>query len=259
MFKHVDHGWRVCASGLGFCTFSLGGLAISLTVFPLIMIFVRGREQREVLARETIRQLFRLFVKFLVALRIFDVEIKNIEKLDDCRGTVVIGNHPTLIDIILIISILPNAQCIVKNALWRSPFLGLVVRAAGYIRNDDNPEKLLVDCLGSLKNGSNLVIFPEGTRTIFNRNNHFQRGFANIAVRAGADIQCTIIDCVPMMLAKRMAWYELPQDRSRFTLEVGKRLDISSYRACRSTSIGARKLASSLEETYAGRLYYGQS
>ena len=164
MLSRAAHIWRIMGSGLGFTLFGLGGLLVSLTIFPIIAGVIR-EPQRQRVTRRFIQWLFRCFTGYLCRMRIIDLEVRGAEKLAQCKGVVVVSNHPSLIDIILIIAILPDAQCVVKNQLWQNPFLGGVVRSAGYIRNDDDAEAVVLDCVGILQSGGNLLVFPEGTRT----------------------------------------------------------------------------------------------
>ena len=55
------------------------------------------------------------------------------------EGLLVLANHPTLIDVVLLVALLPDADCVVKRAVARNPFMRATVRAAGYIVNDDGP------------------------------------------------------------------------------------------------------------------------
>jgi len=73
----------------------------------------------------------------------------------------------------VLIAHIPNAVCVVKAKLWSNPFFGGVVRAAGYIRNDE-PETLMRDCAACLAAGLPLIIFPEGTRTVPGERLHFR-------------------------------------------------------------------------------------
>ena len=257
MFRHLDQIWRIIGCGLGFILFGLGGLAASLTIFPIIALGIREERRRQRAVRRVIQWMFRGFIAYVVGVRVIDLELHGMEKLAQCKGTVVVSNHPTLIDIILIIAVLPDAQCVVKNQLWRNPFLGGVVRSAGYIRNDDDPEAVLLSCVRTLQSGGNLLVFPEGTRTRDRLINRFHRGFANIAMRAGADIQCLSLTCRPLMLAKHMAWYQLPRTRTRVTLTVGERVEAGAYVVYPSPLIGARRITKSLETTYLRLLAHG--
>jgi hypothetical protein len=93
----------------------------------------------------------------------------------------VLANHPTLIDVVFLISLLPNADCVVKRVAC-NPFMRGPVRAAGYISNDDGAG-LVDDCIAAVRAGGSLVIFPEGTRSVPGQPPRLQRGAANIAVR----------------------------------------------------------------------------
>ena len=75
------------------------------------------------------------------------------------------ASHPTLIDVVILHSLIENANCIVKAALRESFALSSPVRAANYIANDSGSE-LIEACAASLARGDTLVVFPEGTRSV---------------------------------------------------------------------------------------------
>src|SRR5205085_767745 len=137
----------------------------------------------------------------------------KIEGLDNIRkaGTcLVIANHPTLIDVVLLVSLIRDCNCLVKQALWKHPFLGPVVRGAGYIPNDDGP-RLIQSCEEGFKQDKPLIIFPEGTRSPENGMHPFNRGATQIALRAGVPIVSAIITCRPPTLMKHQRWYQVPE------------------------------------------------
>src|SRR5207245_4177193 len=107
----------------------------------------------------------RCFIALLRLLGVIELAVAGRDRLERLRGAVVVANHPSLLDVVLLLSLIPNAQCVVKHQLWRNPFLRRVVAAAGYIRNDQPAEAFLACCVASLRAGQNLLIFPEGTRT----------------------------------------------------------------------------------------------
>ena len=84
-------------------------------------------------------------------------EIEGGERLQR-DGLLVLANHPTLIDVVCLISLLPNADCVVKRAVACNPFMRGPVRAAGYISNDDGAG-LVDDCVAAVHAGGTLVIF----------------------------------------------------------------------------------------------------
>jgi 1-acyl-sn-glycerol-3-phosphate acyltransferase len=179
------------------------------------------------------------------------------ERLAACRGSLIVANHPTLLDIVLIMSLVSNAQCVVKHQLWRNPFLGPIVRTAGYIRNDGEAEHFIGACRGALAAGGNLIIFPEGTRSVPGQRLRFQRGFAHIATLTGASLQLVAITCEPVTLIKGQPWYVIPDHLPTFRVEIDQRLETASFLAGRARSLGARKLVSHLESYYGGKLKHG--
>jgi len=86
-------------------------------------------------------------------------------------GSVVVCNHLSYIDPLLMIALFPRHTTIVKDRLFRIPVLGLVLRLAGYLASTSlGPEAgrtlgHLERMPGFLAGGGNLFVFPEGTRS----------------------------------------------------------------------------------------------
>ncbi len=237
--QRVNYYWRVFATGFSFTVFGVGGLLLALFVFPFIGVFSSDSIKRRQRARQVIHYSFRLFVLMMRALGILTLTIKGKEKLEYTRGKLVIANHPTLLDVLMMISLMPRTDCIVKQALWHNPFLGGAVRAAGYISNSD-PELLLDGCRKSFACGNSIIVFPEGTRSIPGVDRPFQRGAANIAVRAEVDVVPVSISCEPPSLTKGEKWYRVPQRPMHFDIVVGDVLKIAPY--CGSEVSASRRV-----------------
>ena len=244
--------WRLPATGFGFAVFFLGGALVALTVFPVIGLLKRDAAARHDLTRATIRRMFRAYLAMLKALRVLTLEIHGTEVLNRIEGQLIVANHPTLLDVVLLMALVPRVQCIVKHELWQSRYLGGVVRQAGYIRNDLPPEDLLAACRAAISGGCNLVVFPEGTRTRPEQRVRFHRGFANIALLTGADIQTVSIKCAPMFLMKGQPWWQIPPRAPKFTVRVGEFLDIKEAGRDTIRPLAARALVRRLEQYYAG-------
>jgi 1-acyl-sn-glycerol-3-phosphate acyltransferase len=198
-------------------------------------------------AKFMIHRFFGIFVWLLRHLGIMHLEMHNIEALRKAGPAIVIANHPTLIDVVVLVSCMPNANCIVKSALWTNPFYGGVVRAAGYISNDD-PDALIDDCVASLADGTPLIIFPEGTRTVPGQPLRFVRGAAHIALKSRAAIQPVVLQCDPPTLTKGEKWYKIPPRRFCFTISARPPLKVAEFNVDNEPSgIAARRLTEKLE------------
>jgi 1-acyl-sn-glycerol-3-phosphate acyltransferase len=221
----LERLYRQIGNGFSFVAFGLGGLLMSLTFFPALNLVCRNDERRARIAQAAVRQSWRLFIWMVTTLRFIDVEVEGAEILKKESGTLIIANHPSLFDIVLIISLMERTQCVVKKGVWNNPFMRGVVKATNYIPNLDDPEDVLRKCVAVLKSGNNLVIFPEGTRTVAGKPVHLERGFANIAIRAGAPIRIVTVCCNPPMLRKGEKWYKSPPRRPCFSVRVGERIE----------------------------------
>jgi 1-acyl-sn-glycerol-3-phosphate acyltransferase len=227
MLELLDRGWRVCATGLSFFAFGVGGLLLRVLVFPLLDVLVRERSRRVTLARAIIRRTFRAFVGLMRLLGVLRYEIIGLEKLER-GGLLILANHPTLIDTVFLMAFVKRADCIVKGALWNNPFTRGPVRAAGYINNDQGPA-MVEACIASLRAGNNLIVFPEGTRTPAGGAIVLKRGAANIAVRGVRAVTPVLIDCQPPTLGKGEKWWHIPARRAQFRIEVREDIDVARF------------------------------
>ncbi|MCL2308835.1 MAG: 1-acyl-sn-glycerol-3-phosphate acyltransferase [Proteobacteria bacterium] len=219
----LERYWRIAATGFCFILFGLYGVLISCLVFPLLWLLVWPRSRRQRWARDVVHWALRFFCYVMTTVGAISYEVHGREKLQR-RGLLVIANHPSLIDVVLLMSLLRQPDCVVKAAAWRNPFMLGPVSLCGFIRNQDGPQ-LIDDCIASVRRGSNLIIFPEGTRTrieglLQRRVNPLQRGVANIAVRGQLPVTPVVITVTEPMLTKQQSWYQAPLRRPHFVLTV---------------------------------------
>ena len=171
--------------------------------------------------------------------------------LNQTSDEIIIANHPTLIDVVALISLIPRADCVVKQGLWNNFFLKRVVRVADFINNDQDVNKLIENCKKTLEEGYNLVIFPEGTRTVPDQPIKLQRGAANIAVRCHQNLLPVIIDCNPTTLTKQEKWYQIPPRRAQFSMRVIEEINITPFLLKeKNESIAARRLTEHIRDIF---------
>lgn len=204
---------RRLATGFGWAVFGLGGLVLSLTWFRWLCWSEPDGQKRMLRARRTIGASFRLYLRLLRRLRVLDLDTSALRARPPSRGSVIVSNHPTLLDYVFITSEMPETDCIVKEALAHNFFLKGVVRAAGYLYNSEDPERLLQECEERLRAGGTILVFPEGTRTRPGAVMKFRRGAAQIALRSGGLIEAINIQCSESWLAKGEPWYRIPSSR----------------------------------------------
>jgi 1-acyl-sn-glycerol-3-phosphate acyltransferase len=247
----INYAWRLAATGLAFTALSLGGFLLAVTAIPFTTFGIADPVLRARRAQRIVQRSFRVYIAMLRRLGVITIEVTGAERLEACRGRLVVSNHPTLLDVVLIMALVPHAQCIVKHQLWRHPLLGALVRSAGYIRNDLDSEALLDACRRTLEAGNNLIIFPEGTRSVPGQPLRLQRGFAHIATLTAVNLQVIKISCSPVTLTKGEAWYRIPERAPRFRVAVEGVVEIQPFLESGSRPLAARRLVSHLERRFA--------
>lgn len=241
----IDRAWRLCATGFCFAAFGVGGALLSVTLFPLLRLAAGSRERAQPLVRRALRQTFRLFIAVMKGLRLLTYEIEGRERLLP-GGRLIVANHPTLIDVVFLLSLVPDATCVVKRGLWRNPFLRWPVAWAGYIPNSES-ESLVQQCSASLRAGHSLVMFPEGRRTVPGHALQLKRGAAQIAIASAAEVLPVVIVCEPLTLTREEPWYRIPSRPPHFTIAVGTPVAESVFRSPElPTPIAARHLTQHL-------------
>ncbi len=248
MLERINRCWRVVATAIAFAGFGIGGLILRLVVFPLLQLFVRAPQRQAVLARLALHHALRFFVASMQLLGILRYTVDGLERLRR-PGLLILANHPTLLDVVFLVSLVPNADCVVRAGLARNPFTRGPVRAAGYVCNDSG-SGLIHDCIDSVKAGNNLIIFPEGTRTPRDGPMRLRRGAANVAVRGPCDITPVTIRCVPRSLTKGEPWWRVPPRRMQFTIQVRDDIAVAPFLTAGSEALAARRLTRYLHEYF---------
>jgi 1-acyl-sn-glycerol-3-phosphate acyltransferase len=256
MLKRAFRIWRLVWTAFAFAVLGVGGFLLALIVIPAITLFTHDQHKRDRRAQIIIRESFRFYLAMLRVLGVLRLDVVGAEKLSACRGKLIVANHPTLIDIVLLVALLPGAKCVVKYQLFRNPLLRRLVREAGYIPDDFEPAQLMEKCRAALADGNNLIIFPEGTRSVPGKPLRFKRLFAHIATLTEVNLQPITITCEPVTLIKGEPFYRIPDSRPRFRIEVAEEVETNRIvdLSSESRARGVRKLVSYLESEYGRRL-----
>jgi 1-acyl-sn-glycerol-3-phosphate acyltransferase len=182
----VLYAYRVFAKWFAFFFFGTSTLILIILIFPLMRLFLHPKERFKKYARRFVYFSMRFYLAVLRAIGIVEVKTDEREKLKTLKSKIIAANHPSLLDIVILFSLFPNADCIVNARLARN-IVGGVVRQL-YIYNSLDFEDLLKACAESLKQGNCLIIFPEGTRTPRQGKIIFKKGAARIALYSGCNI-----------------------------------------------------------------------
>jgi 1-acyl-sn-glycerol-3-phosphate acyltransferase len=121
------------------------------------------------------------------------VDLKGLEKIDPGKAYVFAANHQSQFDIFTLLGHLTvQFRWLAKKELFRLPFLGLAMKAAGYIpidrRNRKEAFKSIDLAAERVRKGTSIVIFPEGTRSLDGSLKSFKKGGFFLAIASGRPI-----------------------------------------------------------------------
>ena len=175
------------------------------------------------LGRAVIARVYRRFWDAAEALGLMRIDAGELDVLAaEPGGLILAANHPTMFDALIVVSRLRRGVCIMKADLMRNPFVGTGARLARYIGNDSGREMIrsAVECL---REGGQVVMFPEGTRTVRRPLNPFRAGITLIAQRAGVPIQTIIIETDSPYLRKGWPIWRVPPFPVVMRMRLGQR------------------------------------
>ena len=117
------------------------------------------------------------------------VEVSGTENILVDQPQIFIANHQGYYDIFTLAGYLTvQLRWVSKAVLFRVPFMGWAMRAAGYIPVERNNRKqsyqAFLNTLEAIKAGSSIVVFPEGTRSMDGSIGVFKKGSQLLAQRA---------------------------------------------------------------------------
>jgi 1-acyl-sn-glycerol-3-phosphate acyltransferase len=124
--------------------------------------------------------------------------VTGAEKLTPGRSYIYMPNHQSNADIPLLLGRLPvQFRWLAKAELFKIPIFGRAMRGVGYISIDRSNRKSAFESLAraarTIRNGTSVLIFPEGTRSRDGRLLSFKKGGFVLAVDSGVAIVPVII------------------------------------------------------------------
>ncbi len=207
----------LCLIGL---VFFLGGLAcwlISISSPP---------KQAVIQSRRLTCFVFHCYLRWCHFLGLMALDLSALDCLNQSQGLIIAPNHPSMIDVVLIMSRIKNCTCIAKQTLIQHPVLGLSARANDYISNADLP-LMIKRSIEALDSGAHVLVFPESTRTRLHHQlavNPLGGSAALIAKRAKKPIQMVYIHTNSHFLGGQWRLFDRPQFPIVYRVVLGEQL-----------------------------------
>lgn len=193
-------------------------LVASTTALSLFALFVALFGERQ----EMLHRFARLWARMYLAVAGIHVRIEGLDHIPS-PPYVFMCNHQSALDIYALLARLPvSFKWIAKRQLFAIPIFGWAMKKAGYISIDrENARealKAIEEASKRIREGANIVIFPEGTRSPDGRLLPFKKGGFSLALRA-------MVPVVPIGIfgssALQPKGSSIPREKGVIYIEVG--------------------------------------
>ena len=201
----------------------LAVICLTWTPFAMVLGPLLPQPIGKRIGRRAIQTGFRLYVELLQLLCGCRFDLKALDDLAHRPGPMIlVANHPSLLDAVILVACLPNAVCVMKARLMHNVLLGAGARMARYIVNDA-PLPMIRGAIAELRQGACLIIFPEGTRTVTPPVDACASTAGVIAARAGVPVQALLIEMSTPYLGKHWPLWRPPVLPLSCRVRVGQR------------------------------------
>ena len=173
-----------------FIYFLVGSILLSLFLLIILIPFPAKKKSKQRFLNFLVSKLAKSTLYAGVYIK---KKVHNAEKLDFSKPKILVANHSSFLDILLVIMLNPKALIMVKSWVYNSPVFGLFIRYAGYPFAKEGATEDLDSIRQLIKDGYSIVIFPEGTRSTDGNMNRFHKGAFYLAKELGLEIQPLLI------------------------------------------------------------------
>lgn len=223
-----------------FFIFGIGAVILNFLLFP----FIKNNKE---LCSDIIHNTWRFFVNLMMFLKLFRLDVKKLEKIEN---KVIVSTHPSFIDIVILIALIPRSTCFVKKELAHNPILKNLVTSI-FITNEVELDELKSESKKMLDRGFNVIIFPSGIRHRRDEFPKIRKGASLVALNAGKNIVPVKVFSDRDFLFINQPFYAVSDRCVNFEIEQMREINIADFIG-ESEIITKQRLTHKIEEVLYG-------
>ncbi len=193
----------LCNTIYSFVTFVLACLIVKVYMV-LLFLFPISKVRRKEKVHNIVSFFLRLFLKLQPTVK---SKIINERGEDFLQPSVIVSNHKSFIDILVLLALSPKFLMMTKAWVWNSPIFGSVVRYLDFFCTDEGYENSLPMLKEKVAEGYSIVVFPEGTRSEDHSIKRFHKGAFYLAEKLQLDILPIVLYGNGLVSSKRQPLY----------------------------------------------------
>ncbi len=197
-------------SFLGFLNtlYAFGLFTLICFVVQLVILFTffipMKKEKRKAMINAIASFSTRTFLQVMVTTKMVNL---NPENEDFKKPAVIIANHQSFIDILLLLGLHPKLIMVTNSWVWNSPFFGKIVRFLEFYHTANGYEHIAEQLEHKIKQGYSVIVFPEGTRSPDNKIKRFHKGAFYLADLLKLDILPILVYGNGLVSSKTQPFY----------------------------------------------------
>ena len=203
-----------------FILFGIGALYIRYLIFP----FQSSKKK----SCETLQASWKFFIFLLVKSGIICVNIDDKNRLENIKNSIIVSTHPSFVDIVILMSIIPHSTCFVAEKLAKNPFLQGMVKYL-FILEGQELNKWVEEGKTLLSDGFNVIIFPMGTRHKKNEHPKIRRGASLLALESKKDIVLLNLEQDSAFLQIHEPFYKAGDKTVQYYLKYLDKINTEEY------------------------------
>lgn len=223
-----------------FFIFGIGAVILNFLLFP----FIKNNKE---LCSDIIHNTWRFFVNLMMFLKLFRLDVKKLEKIEN---KVIVSTHPSFIDIVILIALIPRSTCFVKKELAHNPILKNLVTSI-FITNEVELDELKSESKKMLDRGFNVIIFPSGIRHRRDEFPKIRKGASLVALNAGKNIVPVRMFSDRDFLFINQPFYAVSDRCVNFEIEQMREINIADFIG-ESEIITKQRLTNKIEDELYG-------
>lgn len=217
--------WIGCLIGYAF--YGLGGVVYFSIILPTSFLFIPfGKLQYNFISSSLRFYCILLTRYFLPLMQVYTIRnISGFKNNQSESPVIYVANHQGKLDGPFLLGLLNNTAAVMKLKYALSPVYASLVKNLNFITLNQHSrevlEKALNDAGNVFKNGKNLLIFPEGTRSTTKRLKPFKNFAFKIAIQNDIPIVPIVIHSKFPFMAKKLSSF-FPNQKNSYTIRCLK-------------------------------------
>ena len=183
------------------------GCIFSQLYMLVLMVLPLKRSTKKLAFHKMIYWFARIFLKSMIIEKV--IHVNDVNETYKCPA-VIIANHQSFIDILLLLSTTPKIVMVTNSWVWNSPFFGWIVRYADFHHSADGYEALAENIKERINEGYSVIVFPEGTRSEDCSIRRFHKGAFYLADLLKLDILPVLLYGTGQVSSKKQGFYIHP-------------------------------------------------